>query len=39
MVNLLLQNFAKRFCRVPSAADTGCCALEIGKWQPQYGNQ
>ena len=23
-------------CRVPSAADTGCCALEIGKCQPQY---
>ena len=23
-------------CRVPSTADTGCCALEIGKCQPQY---
>ena len=22
--------------RVPSAADTGYCALEIGKCQPQY---
>ena len=23
-------------CRVPSAGDTGCCALEIEKCQPQY---
>ena len=23
-------------CRVLSAADMGCCALEIGKCQPQY---
>ena len=23
-------------CRVPSAADTVCCALEIRKCQPQY---
>ena len=23
-------------CRVPSAADTRCCALEIGNCQPQY---
>ena len=26
----------KTKCRVPSTADTGCCALEIGKCQPQY---
>lgn len=26
-------------CRVPSTADTGCCALEIGKCQPQYRTQ
>ena len=24
---------------IPSAADTGCCALEIGKCQPQYRNE
>ena len=28
--------FTVYHCRVPSAADTGCCALEIGKCQPQY---
>ena len=25
------------YCRIPSAADTGCCALEFGECQPQVG--
>ena len=25
----------KAHCGVPRTADTGCCALEIGKYQPQ----
>ena len=29
----------KAHCGVPTTADTGCCALEIGKYQPQYRNQ
>ena len=26
-------------CRVPNAADTGCCALEFGECQPQCRNR
>ena len=28
----------QQLCRVPKAADTGCCALEFGECQPQCRN-